>query len=68
VGLPNEEHAICSAWAATQLDELPAAGDGTIVIWDAAFESWDATSGTGNADSETVGARLVSVYDSEMGL
>jgi hypothetical protein len=32
VGLPDEKPTAHSAWGAAQLDELPAAGDGTLEI------------------------------------
>jgi hypothetical protein len=47
---------------------MPTAGDGTLEIRDATSESWDAASGTGNANFETVGVGLASVHGSEMGL
>jgi hypothetical protein len=68
MGLPDEKLAVHSTWAATKLDELPAARDGTLEIWDVASESWAAASETGNADSETTGVGLASVHDLEMGL
>jgi hypothetical protein len=67
-GLPDEKHVGHSAWAAAQLNELPATGDETLEIWDAASKSWDAASDTGNADSETMGMGHASLHDSEIGL
>jgi hypothetical protein len=52
-GLSDEKHVVHSTYAAAQLDELPTAVDGTLDIWNATSESWD--------------ARLVSVHDSGMG-
>jgi hypothetical protein len=68
VGLQDEKSTIHSAWATAQLDELPATRDGTLKIQDAESESWDAASGSGNTNSETVGAGLASVHGSKMGL
>jgi hypothetical protein len=64
VGLPDEKPTAYSAWAATQLDELPTAGDGTLEIQDAVSKRWDAALGIRNADSETMGAGLASVHSS----
>jgi hypothetical protein len=46
---------------------MPTAGDGTLDIRNAAYESWDVASETGNAGSETTGVGLASVHDSGMG-
>jgi hypothetical protein len=59
--LPDENPTAHSAKTATQLDKLPTTGDGTLEIWDAA-------SGSGNFDSETVGTGLALVHGSKMGL
>jgi hypothetical protein len=64
----NEKPAIHSTWAATQLDEQPAVWDGTMKNRDAASETCDAASGTGNKDSETTDVGLASAHDSETGL
>jgi hypothetical protein len=62
--VPDEKPTIQSAWAATQLDELLAAGDG----YTATSKSWDTASRTGNVDSETADVGLASVHYSETGL
>jgi hypothetical protein len=54
-GLLDKKPTTHSTWVAAQLDELRAAQDGTLEIWDATSESWDAASGTRNAGSETTG-------------
>jgi hypothetical protein len=60
-GLPDKKPVVHSAWATAQLDELLAARDGALNIWDVA-------SGTGNAGSGTTDMELTSVHDSKMGL
>jgi hypothetical protein len=67
-GLPDEKPATHSSWATAQLDELPAAGDGTLEIQDTASESWDATSRTRNIDSGIADVELSSVHGPKMGL
>jgi hypothetical protein len=67
-GLPDEIPVVHYALATAQLDELPAARDGTLDIQNVASKSWDAASETGNTSSKTADVGLVSVHDSEMGL
>jgi hypothetical protein len=61
VGLPDKKPKVHSAWAATPLVELPAAGDETLHTQDVASESWDAASETGNAGFGFADAELA--YD-----
>jgi hypothetical protein len=66
-GWPNKKPIVHSNWVVAQLVELPVAGDGTLDTRDAASESWDPTSGTGNTGSRIADAELASVHDPEMG-
>jgi hypothetical protein len=57
-----------SALATAQWDKLPAAVSDTRGIQITASESWDAASGTENADSRTAGTKLASGHSLRMGL
>jgi hypothetical protein len=64
-GLPDEKPTVHSAWAATQLVELPDARDGTLDTQDATSKSWDARSGTWNAGFGIVDVEITSVHGPE---
>jgi hypothetical protein len=60
---PDKEHVVHFARATAQLGELPATGDGTLEISNAASECWDAASRSRNSDSKNAGVGLASVHD-----
>jgi hypothetical protein len=68
VGLPDEKPIVHSAWAATQLVELPIAGDGTLDTRNATSQNWDVASRPGNTSSGIADVELASVHGPDTGL